>query len=55
MLDGQQQRVDVSAYARNQDGLLQKILEESLCSIIPYVPQQPNYRLIIPHEQSNYC
>ena len=40
MLDGQHQRVDISAHARTgHKGLLQKRLEEDLCWIVPHVPQ----------------
>ena len=39
MLDGQHQRVDLSAHARSAcKGLLQKRLEEDLCLIIPHFP-----------------
>ena len=39
MLDGQHQRVDIPVHARAaHKGLLQKRLEEDLCSIIPHVP-----------------
>ena len=45
MLDGQYQRVDVSAHARTaHKGLLQKSLEKDLCCIVPRVPRRP-YRL----------
>ena len=39
MLDGQHQRVDISAYARTaHQGLLQKRLEKDLCWVVPHVP-----------------
>ena len=39
MLDGWHQRVDIPTRARTaHKGLLQKRLEEDLCSIIPHVP-----------------
>ena len=39
MLDGQRQRVDISAHARTaHNGLLQKRLDEDLCWIICHVP-----------------
>ena len=39
VLDGQHQRVDIPAHARTaHKGILQKILEEDLCWIVPPVP-----------------
>ena len=39
MLNGQKQRMDISAHSRTaHKGLLQKRLEEDLCCVVPHVP-----------------
>ena len=44
MLEGQHQRVDISAHARTaHKGLLRKRLKEDLCWIVLHVPWQPNW------------